>query len=108
MTQMRLRENEEILEFGKREFHLKPLNLNDMIEGEEEHGLDFTKMGPGDIKLKSMRTIFFLLIKKAVPEGEEPITIEWVGEHLDITDKETIGAISNFIAPGAESPKHDG
>ena len=108
MTQMRLRKDEEILEFGEREFQLKPLDLNDMIEGEDEHNLDMNKMSKGIARLRDIRTIFYLLMKKAVPEGEEPIDVKWVGKHFNMRDKETIEAVTNFIAPGGESQKHDG
>jgi len=108
MAKMRLRKDEGILEFGGKEFHLKPLDLNDMIDGEEEHGLNMTALAQGKSKLRDIRTLFYLVINKANPEGEEPIDLKWVGAHIDLTDKDTLEGIINFIAPGGESASQDG
>lgn len=108
MEKMRLDIKKGILKFGGREFHLKPLDLNDMIEGEEEHGMDMSALDQGKNKLKDLRTMFYLVIKKAVPEGEEPVDIKWVGANIDLTDKKTLGAVANFIAPGGESTEKAG
>ena len=107
MTQMRLRTEEGILEFGGKEFHLKPLDLNDMIDGEEEHDLDMTALSQGKSKLKDIRTLFYLVINKANPEGEEAIDLKWVGANIDLTDKETLVGVINFIAPGEKSAEEE-
>ena len=108
MAKMRLRKKEGILEFGGKEFKLKPLDLNDLIDGEQEHGLDMAGISQGKNKLKDMRTMVYLVIKKANPEGAEPIDMLWVGANIDLTDKETLEGVVNFIALGEKSVKKAG
>ena len=84
------------LKLGDREFDLKPLTLNDWIEG-EDMGLDISRMGRKDVKLRDLRTIAYLAAKAAAPE-DESITPEWVGKQINLGDKEVFEQLQNFIS----------
>lgn len=90
---------------GGKEFNLKPLSLNNWIEA-EELGLDMGRLKKGNsVKLSDMRTIVYVALKRAAPEDAE-ITLEWVGESLDLGDMDAFKVITNFIMPkvdGAET-----
>lgn len=84
----------ERLEFGGKEFELKPLTLNDWIEA-EDLGLDITRLQKKDVKIRDMRTLVYVALHKADPT----VAIEWVGENLALDNMEVFNKIVGFIMP---------
>ena len=88
------------LRVGNKDFDLKPLSLNDWIKA-EELGLDMGRLQKKEgVKLSDMRTIVFVALRRAAPDDAE-VTLDWVGENLNLTDTSTFEVISNFIMPKA-------
>jgi hypothetical protein len=82
------------LELGGKEFELKPLTLNDWIIA-EDMGLDMMKLQKGNVRLRDMRTLCYIVLHRVDPE----ITEEWIGDKLSLDDMTLFNQIANFIMP---------
>ncbi len=86
-------------EVAGKEITLKPLNLNDIIEFEENSGISLSSLATTDFPMSAMRELIHIAVKKAKKE----ITKEQVGECFVGTEGfEKMAEVQSFLMGGKQ------
>lgn len=89
------------LEFGGKEFELKSLNLNDLVECEDK-GIDFQLMRKEQgISMRKVRTLLWIVLKKV----DNTVTEEWVGTNMSLGTMEVFKDVVNFSMATSTPPE---